>query len=148
MHAITKVEPHDLISLTKLVYETLPERYSPLLFTQLYETTPDSFLLAKFGQRIIGYIIGIKTEVGVMRILMLGVDKQFRRNRVATELLNRFLTNQIGLQIHRIELEVQTSNIPAISFYNKLGFTIKEQVPSFYQNGEDAYIMQLWLQTY
>ncbi len=42
-----------------------------------------------------------------------------------------------------IYLEVRTSNGPAISLYQKLGFQIKSVLKSYYRDGEDANLMAL-----
>jgi ribosomal protein S18 acetylase RimI-like enzyme len=43
--------------------------------------------------------------------------------------------------MNKIYLEVKVDNITAIYFYVKHGYRIKERIPSFYINGEDAYVM-------
>ena len=42
-----------------------------------------------------------------------------------------------------IYLEVRTSNISAISLYQKLGFQTKSILKSYYRDGEDANLMAL-----
>ena len=44
--------------------------------------------------------------------------------------------------IKKIGLEVRTNNINAIKFYKKHGFKKISTIKSFYQNGEDAYLME------
>ena len=148
MYSISKASPQDIVGITTLAYETLPERYTPDLFNQLYETYSQGFLVAKIGSHIVGFLISIKTHDTQARILMVGVQKNYRRNGIATQLLRKYIISTIGQNIRIIDLEVRTSNQPAIKFYQKMGFTIQEMIKGFYQNGTDAYTMRLWLQTY
>ena len=148
MYTISAVEPEDLIGITSLAYETLPERYTPQLFIQLYESNPEGYLVAKLGINIIGFLIAIRTDQSHGRILMLGVKQGFRRKGVASALVHHYLITSAFSRIASIELEVHTTNRPAITFYQKMGFTIKEIITGFYQNGTNAYVMQLRLQTY
>ena len=130
-----------MFSVIKLATKTLPEHYNPSLFSYFYETFPEGFIVAEKNHKIIGFIVGVITIPKKAKILMLAVDKTNRKQKIGTELLNKFL-EQISLKdIRRIELEVRTDNKKAISFYEKLGFVINEKIPQFYQNQEDAYNM-------
>jgi len=148
VYSVSKALPQDLVGITTLAYETLPERYTPGLFNQLYETYSQGFFVAKIGSRIIGFLISIKTHETQARILMVGIQKNYRRNGIATQLVRKYIISAIGQNIRIIDLEVRTTNQPAISFYQKMGFTIQETIKGFYQNGTDAYTMRLWLQAY
>ncbi len=148
MYTISSAQPNNVVEITRLAYETLPEQYTPSLFIQLYELFPEGFLVAKIGQEIIGFLISIKTHSTQARILMLGIRQQYRRKGIASALIRKFLVTASIQNISIIELEVRTTNKDAISFYQKLGFTIKDIIKGFYQDGADAYCMRLWLQTY
>ena len=115
---------------------------------QLYESYPEGYFVAKFGFNIIGFLVAIRTDQSCGRILMLGVKQGFRRKGVASALVRQYLISSMGYHMRSIELEVRTKNRTAIAFYQKMGFIIKEIITGFYQNGMDAYVMQLRLQTY
>ena len=130
-----------MFSVIKLASKTLPEQYSPSLFNYFYETFTEGFIVAEKNHKIIGFIIGVTTTPNIAKILMLAVEEPVRKQKIGTELLNKFL-EQISLKnIKHIELEVRTDNKKAITFYEKLGFIINEKIPEFYQNQEDAYNM-------
>jgi ribosomal-protein-alanine N-acetyltransferase len=130
-----------MFSVIKLASETLTERYNPSLFNYFYETFPEGFIIAEKDYKIIGFLIGVKIDTKLAKILMLAVSKSHRRKNIGSELLNQFL-NKISIEnIKRIELEVRTHNRTAIEFYKKHGFKIKEKQKEFYQSGEDAYTM-------
>ena len=131
----------DMFSVIKLASETLTERYNPSLFNYFYETFPEGFIVAEKNHKIIGFLIGVKMDFELAKILMLAVSKPYRKQKIGSELLARFL-NKINIEnIKRIELEVRTNNKTAIEFYQKHGFKIKEKIKEFYQSGENAYTM-------
>ncbi len=131
-----------MFSTIKLASETLPERYNPSLFNYFYETFPQGFLVTEKLHKIVGFIVGVKTNIDTTRILMLAVAKQHRRYGVGQSLLNQFLKELTLQNMKQIELEVRVDNKQAIKFYQKHGFDIIDVITNFYQNGEDAYLMK------
>ena len=140
-----QIQSQDLFAVIKLAYETLPERYYPSIFNQFYELFPQGFLVAKRYHKIIGFIAGLKTSDTTVRLLMLSVNEHYRKQGVGSNLLSDFITELKKQNIKQIDLEVRTSNTPAIQCYKKHNFTIVETILKFYQNGEDAFIMRLLL---
>jgi len=138
---IRKFDPIDMFSVIKLASETLTEKYSPSLFNFFYESYPKGFIVAEIAHKIVGFIIGIKTTKDCSRILMLGVSKSNRRQKIGTLLLNEFLKIIINEKVKYIELEVRTDNKKAKDFYTKHGFKIKGRIKEFYQDGKSAYTM-------
>lgn len=54
------------------------------------------------------------------------VDSDYQRRGVGTALMKKLLAEADGaLNLHRLELNVLADNKPAISLYEKLGFTIE-----------------------
>ncbi len=131
-----------MFSVVKLASETLTENYSPNLFNHFYETSPEGFWVAEKLQKIIGFIVGIKTNNDTSRIVMLAISDKQRKQGLGAALLKNFIREMTSQNIKQIELEVKTDNKKAINFYNKHGFNIIDTIQRFYQNGEDAYIMR------
>jgi len=90
-------------------------------------------------------IVGVKTNPELARILMLAVSKEYKRRGIGSILLSNFLREASIKNIKHVELEVKTSNHPAIKFYQKHGFESIDILNKFYQNSEDAYVMRLIL---
>jgi ribosomal-protein-alanine N-acetyltransferase len=130
-----------MFAVIKLASETLTERYNPGLFNNIYESNPNEFFIAESGHKIIGFIVGIKINQELAKILMLSVSKPHQNKRVGTNLLLYFIEKLSKENIKIIELDVRTDNNKAINFYGKNGFIIKEITKGFYQNGEDAFTM-------
>jgi ribosomal-protein-alanine acetyltransferase len=132
-----------MFSVIRLSNKTLTEKYHPSLYNYFYEIFPNGFWICEKNYKIIGFIIGIKTNIKIARILMLSVKKEHRRQGIASYLLKNFIKEISTINIKQIELEVKRKNISAIKFYQKNGFEIVDIVENFYQNNEDAYIMKL-----
>ena len=129
-----------MFPVVKLASETLPEQYNPSLFNFFYETFPQGFIVAEKTQKIIGFLVGVKTNPENLKILMLSVSKSHRKQSIGSELLKRFIKEIKNAK--QIELEVRTDNKQAIQFYQKHGFEITDKIANFYQNNEDAYTMR------
>ena len=138
---IRKFRPTDMFSVIKLASETLTEQYNPSLFNFFYESYPKGFIVAEKANKIIGFIIGVKTINYSSRILMLSVSEKNRRQKIGSSLLIEFLKIMSNEKVKNIELEVRTDNKKAINFYMKHGFKIKGRIREFYQDGKSAYTM-------
>lgn len=92
--------------------------------------------------KLLGYVAlhHILDEASINIVYM---DKTFRQQGLATELLV-FVLNQLSQrQVKNIFLEVRASNHPAIHLYQKTGFDLLIKRKNYYQNPmEDAYIFQ------
>jgi ribosomal-protein-alanine N-acetyltransferase len=114
-----------------------------------YETFLSSFevghkgLVCKHNSEIIGFIIfsPINPEA---HILSISVTKKIQSKGIGTLLLQSMLDQCKAMNYKKIFLEVRTSNIQAINFYQKFGF-IKDAIRDNYykDNSEDALLMSL-----
>ena len=114
-----------------------------------YETFLSSFevghkgLICKHNSKIIGFIIfsPINPEA---HILSISVIKKIQSKGVGTLLLRSMLDQCKAMNYKKIFLEVRTSNLQAINFYQKFGF-IKDAIRDNYytDNSEDALLMSL-----
>lgn len=101
------------------------------------------FLVAVENDLVVGYIIFWLKEENVGHIISLAVDEKFRGQHIATKLLIMAVNILRNCSIFKISLEVRVSNDVAINFYKNFGFEIDRKVPSYYNDGEDAFIMFL-----
>jgi len=124
----------------------------------------DGFMVIEHEARVVGYtVIGVKIPSFLARlerrtralltgkeaeelppvghILNIAVDPAFRGRGLGKRLLEYALEYCRGLGAERVELEVRTGNDAAIALYQKYGFEIRELVPCYYSNGEDAFVM-------
>ncbi|RLF25883.1 MAG: ribosomal-protein-alanine acetyltransferase [Thermoplasmata archaeon] len=132
----------DFFPVMKLIYKIFPERYDPFLIINLSEVFSDGFIVAEENNKIVGFIIGVKTSEETARILLLGVEEKHRDKGVGSLLLNRFIREMILNGSRYVQLEVRMGNKKAINFYKKHGFHITQILPRLYRNGEDGYLME------
>jgi ribosomal-protein-alanine N-acetyltransferase len=124
----------------------------------------DGFMVVEHEARVVGYtVIGVKIPSFLARlerrtralltgqepeepppvghILNIAVDPAFRGRGLGKRLLEYALEYCRQLGAEQIELEVRTGNDAAIALYQKYGFVIRELVPCYYSDGEDAFVM-------
>ena len=142
MVVIRQAHAEDIITITQLAYDLLPERYSAGVFSSLFERFPHGMLVAQEGPVIVGFLLGIIPAEDSARVLMLGVQPGCRRKGVGTGLLTAFRNAMDAFHVTSIYLEVMTTNDAAIAFYRKNGFEIQERMKNFYVTGEDAFLMR------
>jgi len=104
-------------------------------------------LVATDGNRIAGFIVGVVSGVRQARILMLAVDDDYRGRGIGKMLLRAFVSSCLLSRIYSIVLEVRISNVPAINLYTAFGFSIIDNLRSYYRDGEDGLRMEIVLQS-
>lgn len=87
------------------------------------------------GKTTLGYL-EIRLVDGVVDIMSLFVNEEFRKQGIATSLMENMFNNE---EYSRIMLEVNENNIQAIKLYNKLGFKEISLRDRYY--GEDTAII-------
>jgi ribosomal-protein-alanine N-acetyltransferase len=99
------------------------------------------FLVAKSGKKVIGYV-GMWKILNEGHILNLAVHEKFRKNGIATLLLDKLEKVCKRKNIDCLTLEVRKSNTGAINLYSKNGFIKSGLRKKYYANNhEDAIIM-------
>ena len=145
MIIIRKFNPSDMFSVIKLSSETLSEHYNPNLFNYFYETFPNGFWVCDINHKIVGFIVGVKLNDEIAKILMISVSNLYQNRGIGSKLLTTFLSEIILHNIKKVELEVKKTNLKGINFYKRFGFEIVEIIKEFYENRDDALIMRLVL---
>ncbi len=135
----------DLSSVYDLACYTLSERYDPNLFTTISASWPEGFTVVESPWGIKAFLLGIMTSPVHSRVLMLAVSPDMRRKGVGTMLMERFLEESIKKGAKVLTLEVRKGNMAAMEFYKKLGFQPIDVIEGYYNDGEDAYQMQMFV---
>ena len=100
------------------------------------------WLVAEEEGRVAGYI-GSQTCGDESDVMNVAVHPDFRRRGIAEALVNSLVEELKAIDSHSLTLEVRASNVPAISLYEKLGFSEVGRRKNYYRNPrEDALIMR------
>jgi ribosomal-protein-alanine N-acetyltransferase len=140
LYLIRKFKPTDFERIIEIEKEAFNE-FNPLLFMTAYESFSDGFLIAEEKGQVIGFIVGIATASDEVRILSLAVSKVYQNRGVATMLLKKFIGTYQAKGVLRVKLEVRANNLGAQKLYASLGFKNVKIIPSYYNDGEDAFQM-------
>ena len=152
---IRRAGPSDLISIMEINLKTLPEHYSDYFYECLLAELPEAFIVAEIGGKHVGYIM-CKTEHGFSNFKKLGFVKkghvvsiavidEYRRKGIGNALVEESVNGVKLRKCDEFYLEVRCSNNEAVKLYEKLGFTIQQQLNAYYRDGEDAYLMAIEL---
>jgi ribosomal-protein-alanine N-acetyltransferase len=101
------------------------------------------FLVAEHDNIIVGYIIFWIRFQDEGHIISIAVDEHYHRKDVGSKLVQTALKIFKRYNITQIKLEVRVSNTGAIEFYKNQGFTQKEVVKNYYEDLEDAVLMDM-----
>jgi len=143
--------------ITQVIYvnrRTLPENYSRYTFLSMLRLYKDLFFVAVDVEKdaVIGYIMNkldegrslFRKEEGVIlkgHVFSVGVLHEYRRRGIASALLALGFKAMMSRGVKEIFLEVRVSNIPAIKLYEKFRMKIVDELPKYYADGENAYVM-------
>jgi len=98
-----------------------------------------SFVAVDDG-RIIGFILTSKTAKATGLLVTIDIMEGWRRQRLGTKLLEIAEQAQKKRGCRTIKLQVDVENQAAIGFYDKMGYTMKKQLRSYYGPGRDAFL--------
>lgn len=95
--------------------------------TQLFNTESEYMLVAESEGRIVGFAMGTVIEKARSawsygHLLWLGVDPDFSRRQIGSQLFDRFLEIMHGAEIPMLLVDTQADNEPAVRFFRRKGF--------------------------
>ncbi|MBN1146349.1 MAG: GNAT family N-acetyltransferase [Anaerolineales bacterium] len=90
--------------------------------------------------RMVGFIaVDVRPTQGLAWVATIGVLPDYRGRGIGTALLQ---AGEARLQVRQIRLNVRASNKTAINLYQSLGYQRAGVWPAYYQDGEDALVME------
>jgi len=142
MYKVSLMGIDDLKEAYKIECEVNPSPWKYETFLSSFEVGHKG-LICKHDSKIIGFIIfsPINPEA---HILSISVTKKIQSKGVGSLLLQSMLDQCAAMNYKKIFLEVRTSNLQAINFYQKFGFSKDAIRDNYYMdNSEDALLMSL-----
>lgn len=117
--------------------------WSEKSFMDAYCAESNIYLVAIKEEMVIGYC-GLWVSYETADLCNMAVDKTYRQQGAARELLKEGLRLCKERSVESVLLEVRESNIPAIRLYEKTGFARIGKRKKYYKEPvEDAILMQL-----
>jgi len=150
---LRRCELGDIIPVMEINLRTLPEHYSDYFYESLLEELPEAFVVAEISGKIMGYIM-CKMEPGFSNFKKLGFVKkghvvsiavmnEYRSKGFGSALVNESIKGVKIRQCSELYLEVRCSNNDAVRLYEKLGFSITQELKAYYRDREAAYVMAI-----
>jgi ribosomal-protein-alanine N-acetyltransferase len=133
----------DINEVMRIERASFQEQYPQSLFMMFLENNPNTFLVAEYGGKVIGYVMGYLRPDMEGHIMSIAVDPAYRGNGIGSALLTEAIERLIREGARYIGLEVRVSNIGAIRLYERFGFRRVKRIIGYYSDGEDAYYMLL-----
>jgi len=150
-YTIQDFEPKYLDEVVRINWTCLPENYDNSFFMDIYYHFPRSFVIAKVGEKVVGYIM-CRAETGFSErkrfyltrkghVVSAAVLPEHRNRGIASNLLERAMDALKEYRATEAFLEVRVSNRAAIHLYEKFGFTTTREIAGYYRDGEAAFVM-------
>lgn len=132
----------ELPSIMKLIQKDLSEPYSIYTYRYFIHNWPKLCYLALYEDKCVGCIV-CKLDIHRQMIkrgyiAMLAVDKDYRKLKIGTTLVQKAIRVMVANQADEVVLETEITNQPALKLYENLGFVRDKRLFHYYLNGVDA----------
>ena len=140
---LRRLELRDLAEIEEIERSSYPTPWSRSMFASEL-SKPSSMCLGAYDVEtghLVGYLV-ISRYVDAWHVMNVAVRPEYRRQGVASMLMNRLFDLTSGRSRRGYTLEVRVSNAGAIKLYERLGFKPRGVRRGYYtDNREDALIM-------
>tara|TARA_Y100000590_G_C15349284_1_gene874513 strand:+ start:340 stop:768 length:429 start_codon:yes stop_codon:yes gene_type:complete len=130
------------------VYKIEQEEENSWIKNQFYAYGMDSLesmsYIYLFNSEVIGYLMS-KIVLDEVHIHNITVSKEYRNNGVGTDMITYLIDKAKDKNKNKICLEVNNNNLIARKVYNKFRFTKVGVRKKYYNNKNDAVLMDLWI---
>ena len=117
------------------------DAWSKPIFRKWYRRCSDLFIVAEVSGTIAGYMCtSVEQKTG--EIESIAVDRAFRRQGVASALMDYTLREMQASGITTVVLQVRKTNTGGIRFWQNAGFVPSGILPNFYDDGAEALQMK------
>lgn len=142
MLEITKMELSNLDEISSTLTSCFDNFWNYNILKSELENTNSKYIVAKLNNEIVGFA-GIINTLDQMEITNIVVRKDMRNQGIGNTLLNELIKLTIDSKMNTIFLEVNSNNFSAIKLYEKNGFKQVGLRKKYYNNTDDAILMNL-----
>jgi len=100
--------------------------------------------VATVGGQVVGYAVFLMRGK-VAHLISIAVHPEHRRKGIGSALLSKVVESTRAGSASLLRLEVRESNLSAQELYVHAGFSASRVIHSYYDDGEDAVVMELEL---
>ncbi len=134
------MQEKDLDRVMEIEQHTFPNPWRRSFFLADIHRPDALCIVAENENGVAGYLIAWgRQEVHIANI---AVAPELRNQGIGTELMKKALEFAQHQQAENVYLEVRVSNTGAQRFYRRFGFTPTYVRKGYYENGEDAIVME------
>ena len=133
---LTKADVEDVVAISK---DAFKDGWNAQMLLDGIESGNLFGTICKIGNKTIAFIT-YSTNEEFAELNDIFVVQEYRKNGIASVLLQGLFDNLKG-KTKKIFLEVREGNAPAISLYNKFGFTKVNVRRKYYADGENALVL-------
>lgn len=141
---IDKMTLSDLNEISNNLTSDFDEFWNSSVLESELKNPFSQYIIAKLNNEIVGFA-GVIDTVDQLEITNIVVKKDFRKNGIGNELLEKLIKLAKEKDKEKITLEVNNTNLAAIKLYEKNGFKNVGFRKKYYNNTYDANIMTLKL---
>ncbi len=136
----------DIEQVAELEKMCIPQPWSLKALQDFLKQPTSNLLVASYGSKtVVGYIT-YSVVLDEIQIANIAVHEDYRRRKIAENLLKTLYASAKVNGMKTITLEVRESNVPAIALYEKCKYATVGRRKNFYSNPkEDAILMNLSL---
>jgi len=142
---IREFKRQDLKRVLEIELASFDDPYPANVLVDIYNLGA-GFLVAQEDNIVVGYIIFWIRFEDEGHIISLAVDRKFYRKKIGSQLVETALEIFKKYNVKNIRLEVRKGNHKARKFYQKLGFVEKTHLFEYYEDGENAVVMERLLE--
>ncbi len=137
---IRKMSGQDISQLAEMEKLCFADPWSVDAFLYELNNPLSMWLVCVESQKVLGYI-GSQTVMPETDIMNVAVLPEYRKQGIGKKLIEELILLLKHQGVSKITLEVRASNEPAISLYEKIGFSPIGRRPGYYRHPkEDALI--------
>ena len=133
----------DLYNISSILQSDFDDFWNYNILNNELKSTNSIYIVAKLDNEIIGFA-GITTILDESEINNIVIKKQCRQKGYSKLLLNELINISKQRNCKKINLEVNSENIPAINLYKSFNFE-NVGLRKGYYNGKDAILMSLFI---